>query len=133
MSFVFVKKFVLSTTSASPTCKIMNDKPHHHHPSGTCSLNPFASNFCRNCALGLAAKKCTNAEWCADRQSLIWEQKIKPPAKTQRNDSVGTSSSEGSSGWEVVDVDKGGQSGGRKRGVSLVPEKIPKRERVNGM
>jgi hypothetical protein len=105
----------------------MNDKAHFHHPSGNCSVNPFSSNFCRNCAFETAARKCTNAEWCSDRQCLVWEQKIKPLSGSQSRelqDDVSTDGSEHLVDWEWVDVD-GGQkqeSGTRKRNVILVPQ-----------
>ncbi|EPE26662.1 hypothetical protein GLAREA_02575 [Glarea lozoyensis ATCC 20868] len=104
----------------------MNDKPQYHHPSGNCSINPFSSNFCRNCAFETAARKCTNAEWCSDRQCLVWEQNIKPltgSASQELRDDVSADGSEHLVDWEWVDVENGQKQerGTRKRNVTLVP------------
>jgi hypothetical protein len=72
----------------------MNQKTPHHPTSGICSLNPFSTNFCRNCALQVAARRCTNATWDIDRQNFVWEQKIKPFAGSKVVEVVDDSSSD---------------------------------------
>jgi hypothetical protein len=104
----------------------METNTPHHPTSGVCSLNPLSINFCRNCAFEVAAR-CTNSKWDIDRQTLVWEQNIKPVASRKRDHSPGDVSSELSErlvDWELVEVENDYRQEGRDRNqkFTLVPE-----------